>query len=587
MKKHLLFCALFSIIFSSVTQAQKISFTGNVYGFLGEKMLLVRKASKNVSFEGPISGAKIFIKGENGTITVFSDITGSYSFAIPDKGKYTVEILKEGYSTVNYNLIYDDAGSKSNYIVTSFILKKEDNSVNTIGDLKITTNGKLEFIANTTTQKKSSVDVLQSNKLLIEKAMTINNSSPKNIITKQTSPEKIIKPVKKEDNREIVILQQKIKDDSLAKTWSTELLNMSNTLMIDPNASIEDVKIQIEQSKKLLAQLNPDSENYKLLLAQISNAERQLQTKEALIESQKNEISNGHKATVFLSVATVVSLIFILLLSLFLKQKKKHNEELNLKNEKISKINNKLLSSIRYASIIQSNFFKDKKNIQQLFPNSFIFNQPKDMLSGDFYWFGHKNEHKIIVVADCTGHGVPGALLSILGHSILDELVNGQGIVTPSVLLAELNKSILAAFSNQKHIDFGIDISIVSIKDQSTKILFSGITNGLYYYNNNKLSYFKVTPKSMGTSLTIADLKDQEIQLQKNDSIFLTSDGFADQFGGQSRKKYNLKNLEELFLKLGNQKNYLGNEEILNQELSAWKGALEQTDDVLIVGMRI
>ena len=586
MKKHQLFFILFFLIFSFVIQAQKISFTGNVYGFLGEKMLLVRKASKNVSFEGPISGAKIFIKGDKGTITAFSDVTGSYSFSLPDKGKYIIEILKEGYSTVNYNLIYEDAGSKSTFIVTSFILKKEDNSANTLGDLKVTANGKLEFTINTTTQKKSSVDVLQSNKLLFEKAISINNSSPNNIITKQSSQEKTVNPIKKEENTEVRDLRQKIKEDSLAKMWSTELLNISSSLLIDPTASVEDIEIQIEESKKLLTQLEPSSENYKLLLAQITNTEKQLQIKETLITSQKNEISNARKATFFLSFAMVISVIFILLLSLFLVQKKKHNEILNFKNEKISKINSKLLSSIHYASIIQSSFFKDKNNILHLFPNAFVFNKPKDMLSGDFYWFGYKNSHKIVVVGDCTGHGVPGALLSILGYSILDELVNGQGIVTPSILLAELNKSILAAFSNQKNIDFGIDINIISIKDNSNKILFSGITNGLYYFSNNKLSYHKVTPKSMGTSLTLNDLKDQEIQLQSNDCVFLTSDGFADQFGGPSHKKYNLKNVEELFSKLCSQKNYLGNEEIIKEEFNNWKGSLEQTDDVLIVGIK-
>ena len=103
--------------------AQSISFTGNIYGFVGEKVLLLRKASKNVTFEGPISGAKILIKNSKGTITAITDITGSYHFVLPEKDNYLITISRNGYSTVIYNLKYEDAGVKSNFQVTSFILK--------------------------------------------------------------------------------------------------------------------------------------------------------------------------------------------------------------------------------------------------------------------------------------------------------------------------------------------------------------------------------------------------------------------------------------------------------------------------------
>ncbi len=271
----------------------------------------------------------------------------------------------------------------------------------------------------------------------------------------------------------------------------------------------------------------------------------------------------------------------------FYNKKKKHHAELDEKNKGISKINNKLLSSIRYASVIQSNFFKDKKNIQNLFSNSFIYNQPKDFLSGDFYWFGEKNGHRIIAVADCTGHGVPGALLTILGHSILEDLVNVQGIVLPSKLLMELNKAIMSAFSNQKQIEYNIDITIVSIENKSNVVLFSGIANGLHHVSNNMFQYYKVTSKSLGTLLTDDDVKDQEIKVKANDTLFLCTDGFADQFGGNGKKKFNLKNLESLLIEVSQQKHLTLGDEELNKAFTQWKGNNEQTDDILIVGVKI
>lgn len=587
MKKTIL--SFFTLLLVSFTiQAQKISFTGNVYGFLGEKVLLVRKASKNVSFEGPISGAKLFIKGKNGTITVITDITGSYSFLIPEKGDYVIEVLKDGYSSVNFNLKYNEAGAKSNFIATSFILKKEDNSVNALGDLLVDNSGKLEFTLNTSNQKKSSVDVLHSNKVLFEKTVLVNNSSKNDVGRKQAVT--IIQPANttnKNDAGVVKFLQQKLRDDSVTKEWSKSLLLTTSGLAIDSTSSIEEIKKEIEKSKEALLQLDPNSDNYALLLNQITNAENQLKVKETLITSQQEALSSAHKKMIYLSLFAMAAVGAIILLWQFLQQKKKFNLELDEKNKNISKINSKLVSSIRYASVIQGNFFKDKNVIQKLFSSSFIFNQPKDYLSGDFYWFGEKDGHKIIAVADCTGHGVPGALLTILGHRILDDLVMIQGIITPSKLLMELNKAVVAAFSNQKQVEYNIDVTIVSIKNNSNTLLFSGISNGLYYYSNNQLNYYKVTPKSLGSSLTIEDIKDQELHVTAGDTMYLCTDGFADQFGGSEKKKFNLKRMQELFSAIAKEKQFNASDATLEKEFTNWKGNNEQTDDVLIIGVKM
>lgn len=563
--------------------SQNITFSGNVYGFLGDRILLLKKASKNVSFEGPISGVKILIKGVHSESSVYTDITGSYSFVLPTKGIYVIDVSKNGYSSVWFLLKYEGSGQKTKFPVTSFILKKEDNSINDLGEMLVNEEGVLSFKASSSNQKKMNGDVFFSNKVLIEKCIEINNSSKHNI-EKQSFTQKI-QIEKTTTNSDLETVQRKQAEDSISK----QILQSVNAINTDSTSSIINIKTQIENSKKALALINPSSDLYKLLVAQINNAESQIQVKQALINAQQNEISNFKKMLTSLVLFAICAAAALILLFVFFREKKKHNKILNEKNKEISKINTRLLSSIRYASIIQTNFFKEKISLQKLFPQAFIYNQPKDLLSGDFYWFGYKNGHKVVAVADCTGHGVPGALLTMLGHTVLEEIVNLQGQVLPSKILFELNKAIVGAFSNQHQAEYGIDITVISMKDGSNELVFSGITNGPYIYSNNNLTHYNVTAKTIGLTINESDLKDQRVNIIQGDCIYLMSDGYCDQFNKRTDKieKYNLNRLEDLLIKASKASDFSNNHNILNNEFITWKGDREQTDDVLVLGIKI
>ena len=450
MRFKLFFLLLFLLsVVSQNLHSQNITFSGYIYGFLGEKVILIKRASKNVSFEGPISGVKINIKAINGdeNLDVVSDITGAFSFTIPRKDKYILTVTIDGYSSVSISLNYDDGGIKTNYLGFSFILKKGDNSINEIGDIVIGNAGKFYFTTSQIPQKKSSSDVMLSNKILFEKSEAINNTSAKNIIEQPV----ILK--QKALKQAVLITEVKAIETPVVShnnPFTKSIMSNLNAIILDTVASVEDLRIQLEKSKEALSQIDASDDNYSILLTQIINAERQLKTKELLIESQAKEITNSKKMIIFLSLLCVFVLISVLLLLYFLNQKKKYNSELNKINRNVTAINSKLVSSIRYASIIQSNFFKDKNLIRHLFPNSFIFNKPKDLLSGDFYWFSQKNNHKVLVIGDCTGHGVPGSLLTMLGHSLLDEIVNVKGEVLPSKILFELNQVLAKKYLLQK-----------------------------------------------------------------------------------------------------------------------------------------
>jgi serine phosphatase RsbU (regulator of sigma subunit) len=579
-------CLLFCL--SRQLFSQSVTFSGNVYGFLGDKVLLLRKASKNVSFEGPISGVRISMRSTSFQSSVYTGITGAYSVIVPKKGEYVIEVSKDGYSSIQFILKYEDAGQKTMFPVTSFILKKDDQSMNDIGELLVKEHGTLTFNFNTATQKQASVDVMLSNKVLMEKAEMINNSSKQDVGKQFVSVTPAISS-KDSKSEASTVYRTILKNDSAATRLGKSIQSTIYTIVKDSSARIEDLKNQIEQSKKELALIDPSSDNYQLLVAQITNAEHQLQAKEALIETQKKEICNFKKMLTFLVLFAICAISALVMLMVFLREKKKHNKVLDEKNKEITKINARLLSSIRYASIIQTSFFKEKNSLQKLFPKAFIYNQPKDMLSGDFYWFGYKNGHKIIAVADCTGHGVPGALLTMLGHTILEEIVVVQGQVLPSNILLELNKAIMAAFSNQQQIEYGIDITVASIKDGANELLFSGITNGPYIYSNGKLAHHQVTAKTIGIAINEQDLKDQSVSIKQGDCVYLMSDGYCDQFGKRTDKieKYNLNRMESLLAKVSEASNFSATDDVLGKEFTNWKGDREQTDDVLVVGFKI
>ncbi len=587
--KRSLFVLLAALLVSPAFFSQTVTISGSVFGLMSEKVLLIKKASKNVSFEGPISGAKIILTGVEPHNTE-TDITGSYSLTIRTFGVYKMAIEKAGYSALTLTLNYTNNGLKTYYPAVSFMLKKDDNTQNPLGEITIANGGKFNFIPGKASSK-SSTGVSQSNQILLEKAGMINNSSATNVINLRpayvpkaaptaTIPENAVVV----DKSDTVVSKRNIVSDPV--------LN----ILADTLSSVDNLRNSIERSKQLLATLKPDDKSYALLEAQIRNAEGLLKQKEAVIKLQGEQLSESKKKLMFLTLFSVFAVLSLLLLLLFLFQRKKHmkvlsekNKMLDEKNVAITKINSKLMSSIRYAATIQSNFFNEKSKLKKLFGKAFIFNQPKDMLSGDFYWFTEKDGNKIVVVADCTGHGVPGALLTMLGHSLLDDIVTVKGETKPSKILMALAQGVITAFSREDELEYGMDISVLCAREGSNEIIYSGITNGLYHCRRDEITHLAVTPKTIGPDLELADVKDQSMLVMKGDCFFMLSDGFPDQFNENKEKpeKFNVTRLEEMLKKVAQEDNFASAEKNLKAELEAWRGTREQIDDVLIVGVRV
>jgi serine phosphatase RsbU (regulator of sigma subunit) len=266
------------------------------------------------------------------------------------------------------------------------------------------------------------------------------------------------------------------------------------------------------------------------------------------------------------------------------------NISLKEANSEVYKKNSELTDSINYARYIQKAIVPGQQIIKQIFPGSFVFLKPKDIVSGDFCWTWQKDNFACIVAADCTGHGVPGAMLSMIGVSLLNEIVNVNTITRPNFILEILKMRLINLFRYEKNgsIKDGIEVALCCIDYSTNKLYFSGSNNPLYLISDGALKIIKADPMPIGNhSYTInKEFTKHVIDVKMGDSFYIFSDGFADQFGGKQGKKYLYKRLQNLFLEIHTLAPEEQRKRVI-QEFYDWKGIEEQVDDVLVVGIKL
>ncbi len=276
------------------------------------------------------------------------------------------------------------------------------------------------------------------------------------------------------------------------------------------------------------------------------------------------------------------------------------NRQIESKNNQLKTQNEKITDSIRYAFTIQQSILPSIEQISENFAEMFIFYAPKDIVSGDFYWHTQKEDDIVITAADCTGHGVPGAFMTVMGNSLLNNIVNEDNILDPAEILTVLNDRVKATLKtnnqekegNRRDGD-GMDMALLRINLREKKAVFAGAKNPLYYVRDGEIFYIKGSNISIGSTLRNKnkEFKNKYIDLQGGESFYLVSDGFQDQLGGnhdseQKRKKYMKTRFIEL-IQHSSQYPMDQQEEIFSQEFNQWKGEHDQTDDVVVLGLKI
>jgi len=298
----------------------------------------------------------------------------------------------------------------------------------------------------------------------------------------------------------------------------------------------------------------------------------------------------------------LAGILFLIGLAFFifrgLRQKNKANIALAEKNkiieEKSSLVEEQhkdITDSIKYAQRIQQAILPPDKLWNTILPHSFVFYQPKDILSGDFYWIEETGEHIFIAAADCTGHGVPGALMSIVNYNLLNRAVLEHGLIDAGAILDSVNKYLTLSLHQtyqESAVRDGMDVSLCIINKSTKKMNFAGAFNSIYLIRNNDIQEFIPDKQPVGAFIedSIKPFNNQFLQLTEGDVVYMFTDGYADQFGGPKGKKYKYKQLQQLLLDSYN-KSFDEQKNIVAKSINEWKGNLEQVDDILLLGYKI
>jgi serine phosphatase RsbU (regulator of sigma subunit)/ligand-binding sensor domain-containing protein len=313
----------------------------------------------------------------------------------------------------------------------------------------------------------------------------------------------------------------------------------------------------------------------------------------------------------------IFSLLFIWSIVRFnirrlVKQKKElegivasRTQEVVEQKKKIENAHEEITASINYARYIQSSLLPKAEELESCLGDYFILHKPVEIVSGDFYWVSEKEGKKIVAAVDCTGHGVPGAFMSMLGITLLDEIVNKESVTAPGLILDRLREEITASLKQkgkrgeQKD---GMDISVCCIDANNKKMQFAGANQIMYLireslageigiiyqvpYREAQLAEIRGNPMPVGISDEMGNFTTHEINLVNGDIFYLFTDGFPDQFGGSNHKKFSYKRFRDLLLTQNGEK-MADQKSILEKALEDWMGNENQTDDILVIGFRI
>ena len=269
----------------------------------------------------------------------------------------------------------------------------------------------------------------------------------------------------------------------------------------------------------------------------------------------------------------------------------RQKEEIETQNQELEILFKHVTDSIKYAKRIQEAILPPDSLVKRLLPNSFVLYKPKDIVSGDFYWIDEKEGKTMFAAVDCTGHGVPGAFMSIVGYNLLKHVVNNNNFTKPSLILDGLNDGVSETLHHgheEAAAKDGMDISLCTIDFKTLELQYAGAFNPLYIIRQGELMQTKADKFPIGFFLGEEKKKftNHIIQLQKGDSVYIFSDGYADQFGGPGGKKFMAKHFRDLLIEVHN-KPINSQKEILNSTIEQWRGQLDQVDDILVIGVKI
>lgn len=361
--------------------------------------------------------------------------------------------------------------------------------------------------------------------------------------------------------------------------------------------SMQDSVMDIEKVNKI-NELEAKFQNEKKAL-EIDNLKHKEQIQQEEINKQ-----NMQKTALAIGFGLTGVLAFVILNGY--RRKKRDNELITqqkqeVENQKsaveiahheLKEKNKEILDSINYAKRIQNAILPPQKVVKSYLQESFILYIPKDIVAGDFYWLEQKNNKVLFAACDCTGHGVPGAMVSVICVNGLNRSVREHGLTDPGQILDKTREIVIQEFEkSEDEVKDGMDVSLCSLNLENNQLKWAGANNPLWIIRKNsdgssELIEYKADKQPIGKYDEPLPYTTHTIFLQKNDTIYIFSDGYVDQFGGEKGKKFKAANLKNLLLSIQND-TLEKQKELINQAFESWKGSLEQVDDVCVIGVRV
>lgn len=427
-------------------------------------------------------------------------------------------------------------------------------------------------------------------------------------------------------SNKVMLLEAQVEKEKFEKIQKQKALEKAKQKEVELSSTLEEKKIEVQEQEKI-----------------IDTKESEIKVKDISLVEKEKKVARQKKWIIFFVIGLIGLVAYALLIYRMYKDKKKTNKILSLQNEEIRQQKEEIMTqrdeiqnkndeitaqrdeiaasrdlvmeqkkniegmlhevnqSIDYAQRIQATVLPEESFLDEHFDSHFILYKPKDVVSGDFYWCAHVEGQIIVAVADCTGHGVPGAFMSMLGTSFLREIVQKEYITDPAVILRKLRKEIIKALKQKgvegEHKD-GMDIALVSINKKTKLLHYAGANNSLLYVHNSEIAanttelLHEIKADKMPIAIfdQMVNFTNHEVQMQSGDLIFFFSDGFADQFGGPTTKKYLSRNFRKIIAEVC-PKSMAEQKAILDFAIENWKTGYnvicEQTDDITVLGIKI
>jgi len=398
--------------------------------------------------------------------------------------------------------------------------------------------------------------------------------------------------------KEISMQEEMIRENNATLSMLRGEIGTREREIEQKSAVLEEQRLEINDQKGIIKEQEDDVATQREILF---NQEKNILAKEGTISAREEEIRKQDEKIVLqaeaiqkqkiIIFAAILAMLLLFGLVYFIwrnyRNKKKANILLQSQRDQIAYQKKHITDSIQYAKKIQTailpslELFTDKVE-------HFVLFKPRDIVSGDFYWVEEMDDNLIIITSDCTGHGVPGAFMSMLGVSMLNEIVLNEGVSRPDEILNKLREKIIVALKQDPDsmIKDGMDMTICVLDRSRKKLLYSGAENPLIHISKGELNQVKGDKMPVAIHEVMEPFTLHEVDLQSGDTFYTFSDGYVDQFGGPKQKKYMIKNFRNLLLTVQDQP-MIEQGRRLDEEFEEYRSELDQVDDVVVIGVRV